>query len=168
MAAEYIPADIIHNRLAEVERSIAELRVEEKFLKNLLKAAKPAPPSRSSTSRPAVFYGGGEAKPLGEDSTQGPDNDDTPATTDVIIDHVRKHPGRSASEIATALKDEISTSSRTPRRIILNSIINLIHRNMLEKHSGRVFLYGQVPDHLYFDAEEAGDENSPTSGNSAG
>ena len=58
------------------------------------------------------------------------------STTSLIVDLVAEHPGLlKPPVIADELMDRITSQSKTPRRIVLNSIINLVHNGELLKSS---------------------------------
>ena len=111
-----VPLQVIETRLAQIEQSIRELQVERQMLFRLRSQAVHMKPT-------------GKRRPSGEvilesDAKQGPSG--------AILALVAQEPGLKTEQIADRLKDKIITKSPDPRRVLVNTVANLVNRKRLK------------------------------------
>lgn len=117
MSEPAVPLQVIEARLAEIEQSIRELQVEKQMLFRLRSKAVHMKPT--SKKRPS-----GEVLVLESDSKQGPSG--------AILSLLAQEPGLRTEQIADRLKDKIVTKSPDPRRVLVNTVANLVSRKRLK------------------------------------
>ena len=78
---------------------------------------------------------------------------DATSTTTMIEAVIAKTPGLLPKDVADKLADEINTTSEQPRRIIQNSISNMLNKRIRKDRRGCLFILNGTAD-----TQEGGDE----------
>jgi hypothetical protein len=70
--------------------------------------------------------------------------------THVVLRFIADHPnGMRSKDVAEALADKIISKSKDPRRVIVNTLINLAEQGLIERvHDGKYRPIGEVADDL--------------------
>ena len=115
MAESAVPLQVIEVRLAQIEQTVKELQLERNTLLRLRQQAIEVKPAGRRKAREASATPDGRLGPSG-----------------AVVALVRECPGLKTEEIADRLADQITTKSDNPRRVVVNTVANLVNRKRLK------------------------------------
>lgn len=119
MAESAVPLKAIDGRLALIEQAMKDLQLERTLLLRLRQQAIAVKPT-------------GKRAPPGAENSEG---DGRMGASEAVMALVSEHPGLKTEEIADRLADRIATRSSNPRRIVVNTVTNLVNRKKLKSDS---------------------------------
>lgn len=129
---QVIPIAVIDQKLAELERQAQMIEAERKWLLSLKRMAVSVPGAATIAVGPPSVNGIAQSQ-LFPPSVAHAENGDRPGAVEAVLDYVNGKRGHGVriEDIADALESRIHTSSDNPRRIVVNTVSNLVHRKRL-------------------------------------